>query len=346
MDPYGKMRALLFVLLFILVDGRVAAQEDVAADVIAVAGEGAQRKSDGTSFLPVSAGGTFFLSSETGVVPMGEGVVTLSGGTAVLSLADHGVVAHLANNTEVVVDRLPVVDYCVPAKLLLAKGRIQVATRSNSSTWLVVDTGASGYLLSKAATFDVGVDNGAALFRISAGEGLYFASPLPQVALVDDSGRPIRKDGVAIGMGQQLRSSQPGEVVPADRPEDAGKAGKESFSQTLFAFGRIAGERWIVNAEKGDFTPVRGPGRGQPEFTAGGDISPEFKFDQPRSSVVAPATSAAAAPVRAVSFSQAQQLQASVRPSEVIIGQRLARTRIIGPGIRANFQARPIIQLP
>ncbi|MHC5112543.1 MAG: hypothetical protein ACYTHJ_22005, partial [Planctomycetota bacterium] len=116
----------------------------------------------------------------------------------------------------------------------------------------------------------------------------------------------------------------------------------------LYALGIRAGETWVERAEQGDFTPVRLAASAPTSVLPQGGLGPQYAFDQARANIVASLPTSLRTPVRTQGANPARALLQSSRPTEVVIGSRLARTRIIrgrNGGIGVNPSVDPLFRL-
>ena len=328
-----------------------AQDAEPVAYVTVVSGSGATRGESGPAF-PREPGA--FSDALSGLAT-GESVKTLDGGAAALALPDYGITVHLEESSELLLKALPVLDNAVPVSLTLIKGRAYVVQRQGDVRWLLVagdcDAG-RGYTMSKGASLAVSVDSTGIAFAAVWGDVLFFDGDVPAGALVKETGELVDTSGVSVPEGHHISTQR--ELKPAPEIPDAlsGSAARSWLSDALYGFGLHAGEKWVERAERGDFIPVRGVARGAPEMFAPEGLAPELTFDQPRQAVVAPAPRAGMQPTRVQALSPVRALLETRRPTSVVVGARLARTRIIGspgtsPGpIRVNPYVEPLIRLP
>ena len=320
------------------------------AYVTVVSGSGATRGSGGPAF-PMGPRG--FSDGASGLAA-GESVATLDGGTAVVSLPDYGVVVHLEESSEFSLNELPVLDNCIPVSLTLTNGSAYVTRRRADERWLLVAArgGAGGYTMSKGASLTVSADAAGVTFVAVRGDALLFSGDVPQGMLVDESGELKDSAGVLLPEGHHVdtrRQLEPSPEVPAALSESTAAG---HMGDALYALALRASSNWVERAEKGDFTPVRGAARGAPGMFPPEGLAPGFTFDQPRSAVVSPAPRTGTQPLRGQAASPVRALLETRIPTSVVVGQRLARTRIIGsPGtsagpIRVNPNVEPLIRLP
>jgi hypothetical protein len=326
------------------------------AYVTVVSGAGATRAEPGPDGVAPSfpSNGKIFSDVLSGVA-VGQGVVTLEGGAALVALPDHATAIYLDQDSELRLGSLPGLDNAVPVSLTLLKGRAYVVHRESDARWLLVaaksDLG-DGYTMSRRGALVLSADSTGVGFAALRGEVLFFEGDVPAGALLDRNGEPAVEGGGRLPEGHHLTTR--GRLTPTSGIPDAlsGSAIRARLSQATYAFGLRVGERWVEDAEKGDLTPVRGTGRGAPSLFPAEGLAPGFAFDQPRSAAVAPAPRVSTQPLRAQAVSPVQALLKSGRPASVVVGQRLKRTRIIGnPGtsagpIRVNPNVEPLIRLP
>jgi hypothetical protein len=223
--------------------------------------------------------------------------------------------------------------------------------KTSQDEWLLIScTSWPAYTLSKGASIVVSADGAEARFNVTRGSALYFAQAVPEGMLLDAEGQPIDRTGVAIPEGQQVSTRQPQPTADAGSSSAASK----SLSADLYKFGLGLGDEWVADAEQGDLVPVRGESRAPMEALADAGRVSEPAFDQPRTVVVTPVQRTTRSAVQPVQVGDAvTALRSSGVPTEVVIGQRFVRTRIIGnPGttggqqIRANPFAEQLIRLP
>jgi len=341
-------RALVFLSVF---SGLCVAQDDAPiAYVTSVAGEGAVRGSTGDSF-PVAPE---LFSDEANGLSVGETIDVRPGGQANILFPEHGTVIGLGESCKLRLSALPVVDGVIPAALTLLNGKAIVATKPDSRRWLAI-TGSSGagkvFLLFTGGVMTIQAGAEGVTFAVSSGEAWLFGGGIPNVPLADASGQIRAQGGVRIAPGESTSTMVIGakKEIPGALSASANMA---SATASVYDFGLSSASRWVKEAERGDFTPVRTSSRGAETMFASEASLAGLSFDQPRTSVVTPASSNAPRAVQTVLANPVRALQESRRPTSVIIGSRLARTRIIGsPGtasgaIRVNPQVEPLIRLP
>ncbi len=285
----------------------------------------------------------------------GDSIVTTSDGTAVVSLPACGAVVYVAPSSELRVDALPVVDKSIPTALTLLDGRAYVTTRRSLDRWVVIAGSAAngrGYTMSKGASLSVDAGPDGVTFAVATGAATYFEGDVPEGSPVSESGELTGENGLDVAAGQRITTGGQVEAITEKVDEWSYGAQRERASSAVYRFGLDNGTRWVEAAESGDFTPVRLAEGATALPFGGGELEAEFRFDQPRSTVVSPAPRAQSRVVTAGVSSPVRALLESRRPTSVVVGQRLARTRIIGsPGtqggpIRVNPNAEVLIRLP
>ena len=171
---------------------------------------------------------------------------------------------------------------------------------------------------------------------ITAGSAWSYRGAIPGGDLIDASNEPMDKTGILLPVGHRVSVSQPAQPVAV---EPVGVGLWERMGTELYQSALEHGGRWVQDAERGDFTPVYASGRASTPVLPG-QLSAGFAFDQPRSPVVAGIASSQTRSLRTVTTSRSQALLESGIPTEVIIGQRLRRTRIIGASGTGSGQIR------
>jgi hypothetical protein len=343
---------LVSVAVLLGVAGVGRAQEGVpVAYVTLVDGAGAIRVESGTAF----AAEPRLFSDSTSGLSTGESIRTLEGGAATVVFPDFGIVVRLEESSELLLGELPVLDKAVPVSLTLLKGQAYVARRLDDARWLMVagksDAGA-GYTMSKGGSLTVRSGPAGVAFAAFRGEVVFFDGDVPAGTLVKENGELLDATGIALPEGHHVDSRMGEEPVGEIPGVMSAKQARGRMGDSLYALGVRATENWVERAEKGDFTPVRGVSRGAPDIFPSEGLAPELTFDQPRSAVVSPAPRVATQPLRAQGVSPVRALLETRRPTSVVVGQRLRRTRIIGspgasPGpIRVNPSVEPLIRLP
>ncbi len=330
------------------VGGMSVAQSDEEGPIVFVAAvtpdNGATRGVTGPAY-PTQRGS--FTDEDNGVL-VDQSVVTLDGATALLMLPAHGTVVRLGPASELAVGHWDNREIDVPVTLTLLKGQAYILRRNTDGRLaLAVRSGVdSGYALSKSrAMVLTSGDTGIGL-DVLEGDATWFAGPIPGPALTDESGEPLGRTGVLVREGQHI--SQTGVTEPI--PEGLSQRIAEDTGSGLYAFGVAQGAQWIQDAERGDFTPVRAAARGSAQFMRA-KLATELTFDQARSVVAAPSPRAVNRPLRTATQNPVRALLESGLPTNVVVGQRLRRTRIIGsPGtrssqIRANPNVEQLIRL-
>lgn len=315
--------------------------------VLALTGGGATRGAGGKPFPVVR---DRFSDADSGIFP-GDMVTTVADGAALITLPDYGTVIRLGPSSSLSLDALPPAEGLISVAATLVSGEAHVLRRRPDNRWFLIRSGnqlAGGYTLSQGTTLVVRVDAAGASFTAVSGELLTFAGSPPAGPLLDATGQPIDKTGVKVTEGNRL-TTQP-QAKPSPDPESGPQAAART-GRDLYAFALTKGRHWVEQAERGDFTPIRGTTRTSASFFSA-DLGTDLAFDQPRSVVTAPAPRVTAPPLRTVLVSPAQALIESGIPTSVVVGQRLRRTRIIGnPGvtggqIRVNPDVEQLIRLP
>lgn len=328
-----------------------AQEMEPVAYVTVVTGAGATRGASGPAF-PTEPGG---FSDERSGLAVGERVHTLDGSAATLVFPASGIVVRLEQSSELSLNALPVVDNALEVSLTLLRGRVYVARRQSDTRWLLVagtcDAG-RGYTMSRGGAISVSVDADGVAFAAVRGDVVFFKGDAPAEAPVDQAGELTDTTGIPLPEGHHVTTRMRYEPAPAIPETLRGPVAAGALAGTLYALGLQASEEWVERAEQGDFTPVRAVSRGTPELFAPEPLGPELTFDQPRSPIVAPAPRAGVQAVQTQGVNPVRALLETRRPTSVVVGQRLARTRIIGspgtsPGaIRVNPNAELLIRLP
>jgi len=228
----------------------------------------------------------------------------------------------------------------VPAAVKVIKGRVHVVRKSTDNAWFLITGGSgvgNGYTLSKGASLIVEVDAGGVSVTATKGGVTFFRGDLPAGPLIGPGGQPANKNGISVAEGQRVSIQAPQVVDDRATPQTAW----QRVYDDMFAFGVNHSGQWIVQAEKGDFTPVR------PEPSAAGlEIrvgvgETRQTFDQPRTTVTAPISGSPVTARATGQVSTARAFFGSGIPSSVLIGQRIRRSRIIGnPGTTGSGQIR------
>jgi len=263
----------------------------------------------------------------------GEGVRTGEGSTAVVFLPAYDAVVHLGGESELHLVEPSTLDSGVGIFVVLASGRASVVRKPGSMHWLLLAveaeaTGAAGYTLSKGTSLFVEVREDNVTFASRNGDALYFSGRIPAGVLIGATGEPIDKSGVLLPQGRRIVTQAPIRPVP---DEEADIVVPVQLRDDMETFALTQSEQWLYEAEKGDFTPVRGAARAAPEML-GAEFEPSLVFDQAKPVLAAPAPRLVTSAVR-TSLSPAQTLIESGVPGTVIAGQRFRRSRIIGnPG--------------
>lgn len=299
---------------------------DLAAYVTMVGGRGEVVRVDAeeTSRIP-----ELFSFDENRIGP-GQALRTSPDSTAVLTMPAYDAVIYLEGSSELRVEEPAVPDAGVELLLTLASGRASVVRRSESERWMLVAgeadaPGEAGYVLSQRASLYVEADPRGVTFAVRSGDAIVFAGAVPAAVLIDDSGMPVDRTGVTLPEGQRV--SMRGVLQPV-ADEQADVVVPAGLREQVSSFALTASYRWLHEAEKGDFIPVRGAARAAPGVL-GGEFEPALAFDQPRPVAATSAPRAITTPVRS-SLSPAQTLVESGVPGTVIAGQRFRRSRIIG----------------
>ncbi|RJP32490.1 MAG: hypothetical protein C4547_13910 [Phycisphaerales bacterium] len=336
----GKTASPGLIALGMVLASATAAAQDAVGYLTEVSGAGATRGVDGPAF---DLHDYEVYANEFAVRP-GDRVVTLpaaaredgsiapSGATVFFPHA--GVVVRIGGDS--IVDVLPNEPLGVAVAVAVRSGSATVLSRSASEHWVLIAADAADgpvYLVARGATVraDASAPASGALELIS-GAGHLTTGPIPGGRVVDDQGQVIA------GAGATENLAAAGETL-------------EQLQSDSFAAGVERGADWIVQAEKGDFTPVRESARGSVQFFGQRVGGPDSAFDQPRAAPVAATPRLAVGGTRAGVVSPATPLLESRVPTSVVAGLRFRQTRIIGnPGaaasqIRVNPFLDPLLTL-
>jgi hypothetical protein len=295
--------------------------------VTVIGGEGGVTRVVDDESAPIPARFSFDQSA----IGPGESVQTAADATAVLVLPGFDTTVYLGGSTKWLASDLRGTDTGVSMKLECDGGSASIIRKLQSPDWmlLVARAGAArGYTLSRGASLFVEMSEQGVSFSARSGDAWFFAGDVPEGRLVDESGNLIDDSGVHLAQGQRVTSTAP---AAATADEEAGTIAPPGMRDDLETFALAQSDQWLQQAERGDFTPVRGPGRAAPEVMQGG-LEPSLAFDQPRPVLTGPAPRPTAGAVR-TTLDPAQSLVASGVPGTVVAGQRFRRSRIIGnPG--------------
>ena len=268
-------------------------------------------------------------------IGVGEGVGTEQDGSAVLILPDYAAVVYLEGSSE-----LRIVEPAMPGSgidliVRITSGRAWVIRKPGNERWLLIaggsddGTASPGYTLSKGASLFVEADSQGVSFAVRSGEGRFFRGQIPAAVLIDASGQLVDRTGELLAQGLRVSTREPGGPA-ADA--DAGTLVADGLRADTDKFALAQSDDWLKEAERGDFTPVRGSARAAPQLLAAAKLGESATVYEPRMVFAAPAPRAAPSPVR-VSLSQSLALLESGVPGSVLAGQRFRRSRIIGnPG--------------
>ena len=337
-----------FLAGFMFLASGVAAQAqpsdtDPVAFVTMVTGHGATRGVSGPKFSKDT-----FSEDENGVAP-GQSVVTLAGGTASVTLPAHGTFVRLDASSELMVGRWNALENDVPVTLTLVKGRAYILRR-HVDGWLVVaaesDVG-SGHALSKSRAMLVTSDEGGVGFTVLDGVATWFVGSIPGDRLLDEAGEPLNKEaGKVVQAGQRISTDMQMEEVP----DHVMRTVQGETVRDLYAVGVEKAASWVKDAETGDLTPVRAAARTEAQLGRA-QVSSELAFDQPRTVVTTTSPRTLEQPLRTSARNPVRSLLESGLPSNVVVGQRIRRTTIIGSSgpdggpIRVNPNVQPLLRL-
>ena len=312
--------------------GAQSEPEDLAAFVTVVGGAGAVRVEAEAPVRITVEGYSFEL--ERNRIALGEGVRTYPDGSAVLILPYYDAVVYLEGSSELRIAEPAMPGSGIDLIVRISTGRVWVIRKPGNERWLLIAGGKggaaapAGYTLSKGASLFVEADSRGVTFAVRSGEGRFFRGQVPAAVLIDASGQLADRTGELLSEGHRVSTQDPAGPAP-DADAATLVAGGFSADTDKFALARSA--HWLQEAERGDFTPVRGGARASPRLLAV-ELEPTLAFDQPRPVFTAPAPRAAPSPVR-VTLSPSQALIESGVPGSVVAGQRFRRSRIIGsPG--------------
>ena len=309
-----------------------------------ITASGASRDADGEHPFPIAP---TMRSPDASGLMSGGSVYTDEGGSAVIAIERERVFVHLGPNSILKLESRAGLSAEVAVKITLVKGNADVLRRTSDEKWLVVAAGTegTGYTLSQGSSLEVSARADGVDFTVTAGSAWSYRGVIPVGNLIDASHEPMDKTGILLPEGHRVSVSQPAQPMAVEPVGLWERMGKELYQSAL-----EHGGRWVQDAERGDFTPVYASGRAStPVLPA--KLSAGFAFDQPRSAVVSPVARSQTRSLQAVTTSRSQALLESGIPSEVIIGQRLRRTRIIGASgigsgqIRFNPAAVQLIRL-
>lgn len=298
--------------------GALAQDEDPnLAGMVTVAAPGVERVSALGESKPIRGGDAVFYD---------ESMVTPPGGEAWLALRERRGVVQLKEGARAGFVPVDVDDQPVSLEIILERGQATVMTRSSDDRWLVVavgEGGRSGYALLRGGSVAVDARGPEVTFTARSGEVRVYRGAAPERGPLDAAGAPVAAADAALSAGESVVLGTLARS-PAALPDIAPVQG-------LYALGLRQADRWVGDAEQGDFTPQRVEARG-----GGGTFlaqtSTAFSFDQARAPVAV--TARAATPiVTNVRSNPAQELLESRVPTSVVVGQRFLRTRIVGnPG--------------
>ncbi len=319
---------------------------DILGFVTVQTGDGATRGLEGSAFDARMES----FSDATHGVSVGDEVATNRDATAVVTLPEYGSIVQLDSSTLMTLseDRLGGMGF--PATVSVSEGSLTVLRKSSDDRWMVVsgvNRRGAGFVLFRKGSIRLTVDRRDISCLAMLGEVIWFDGELPDGPIVDADGDITLEGGTNVPAGSRVSARLEDERVSAD-PAAIGTT-YAGLLNSIDEFGVDQSGLWVERAEQGDFTPVRGSSRAAAEaFSSEIGVS-QSAFDQPRSVVVAPAPAVRTVTVRTTSPSQT--LIESGVPSNVVIGQRLRRSRIIGSpgttglGLRFNPNAEQLIRL-
>ncbi len=348
---HRTLTALVVLTLFGLASGQIDGSESLGF-VTAQTGRGATRGLDGD---PFDTRADSFSDVSNGL-SVGDGVATYRDSTAVVTLPDYGAIVQLGGSTEfeLTEDRLGGLGF--PATMTISSGTVSVLRRGDADRWMLLvgqhrrNARNAGFVLVRNGSVTLTVDRSDISCLALAGEAIWFDGAPPAGPLINASGAVVPQGGLAIPQGSRVVAQRVDDRISQD--VDSVSLAYSGVVDTMYAFGLDQGSQWVRQAEQGDFTPVRGSSRAAAEaFSAQVGVS-QSAFDQPRSQVVAPAPTTSIRTVTAANSNPANALIASGIPSNVVVGQRLRRSRIIGnpgttgvSGLRFNPNAEQLIRL-
>jgi len=224
--------------------------------------------------------------------------------------------------------------------LVVHRGRATLLSPTGDNRRLVLSDGSNGgYAVLRGGSAVLDVSDAGSVVTAVAGEVLIFKGAMPEGGPMAADGSPVRPPDVTLAVDERVDLSN-----LMKSPAVVATAGAE-----LYAMGLERADRWVESAEQGDFTPQRVEARGIGESFIQ-TTSADFSYDQPRAPTVL--TTRSATPiVTNIRANPAEALVSSGVPSEVVLGTRFLRTRIIGTSgaggtsISVNQFARPPIDL-
>ncbi len=260
-------------------------------------------------------------------VGVGDEIVTLANGSAVVRFADYGTVVNLWPESKLLLENIPSRAKHVALGLRLGQGTAVLTRKASGPGFvaLVGDTGqVQGHVLLEEGSVVVSVQGTKVVVESLQGSARFISGPLLDAPLAAGDGR-------LLSAGQQVTAGAdeaPMPVAPG-RAEDVWR----QIHEITYAYGVKRSTRWIEQAEKGDFTPVRSEeSRAEPELV-GTDFAPPQRFDQPTQLAAVSTIQATSVQSLRTVISPAQGLVESGVPGSVIAGQRFRRSVIIGnPG--------------
>ena len=319
---------------------------DILGFVTVQTHDGATRGFDGPAFD--TRAGSF--SDATHGVSVGDQVATNRDATAVVTLPEYEAIVQLDGSSLLTLSEDRLGGRGFPATINVSEGAASVLRRPSDDRWMVA-TGANrrgaGFVLFRKGSIRLTVERNDISCLALSGEVHWFDGEIPAGPLVDAAGNMAVEGGLRVPEGSRVSAR-----MEDDRVASAADAVEESYAGLVamtYDFGLRQSGQWVEQAEQGDFTPVRGSTRAAAEaFSSQIGVS-QSAFDQPRSVVVAPTPAVRVVTVTAASPSQT--LIESGVPTNVVVGQRLRRSRIIGNpgtsgvGLRFNPNAEQLIRL-
>jgi len=318
------------VLVGLVCIGSVRAQDAEPVAVVSfVGGDGAAR-TESDELVTMEA----LLTDPQELTP-GQGIRTFAAGTATILIEASDTVIFLGHGSEVQFAAPTIPDSGVGFVVEAVEGTVSIVQSPQSESWLAVAERSrphGGYTISRGASLVIDLNDEQSTLTCTQGEVRFFSGRVPSTPLVDGQGAMVGQPMATVAAGERfdigIDNARPVHV------DDAAPATAD-IAADILAFASAESGSWLARAEQGDFTPVRGAGRGAPEPLAA-QLDSDLAFDQPRPVLTPPSLPNITPAVRNV-LNPSQGLVALGIPGTVVAGQRFRMSRILGnPGTSTN----------
>ncbi len=279
----------------------------------------------------------------------GQGIRTFANGTATILLEAYDTAIFMESSSELRFTAPTTPDSGIDFVIEVVEGKVSIIQKPDNEKWLATAALArpkGAYILSRGASLIVDLNEDGASIVCAQGELAYYSGRLPGAKLINTDGELLKTAKTSIQSNERFSVG-----VDNARPVTAEVAiASTSVEEDIHQFALTESGSWLARAEQGDFTPVRGAGRGAPEPLSA-QLNTDLAFDQPRPVLTTPSPPTVTPSVGSL-LNPSQALVESGSPGTVVAGQRFRRSRILGnPGttgvgrLTVNGAAEQLISL-